>query len=84
MYGEYIKVRNKLLKDLKRFNKEELNNKNIYMNPDFYDTFIKARMYYMLYKQRGLNFIIDYDMKNTKYGFTRRSEMINNINDLII
>jgi hypothetical protein len=54
------------------------------MNPDFYDTFIKARMYYMLYKQRGLNFIIDYDMKNTKYGFTRKSEMINNINDLII
>jgi NADH/NAD ratio-sensing transcriptional regulator Rex len=83
-YGEYVTTRKKLIKELKHFNKKELKNKVVYVSSDFYDMLIKALVYYSFYKDRGVKFIVDYDMNKCEYGFSRKDKIIETINDLII
>jgi len=61
---------------------DDLDTINLYVGSELYDTAIFVVNNYHLYFTPVITFYFDENMNPLEHGFTRKKELVNNINDL--
>ncbi len=79
-YSDYIKIRNNIMQTLNILNYKV---SVLYVSKNFYDTFKKVSIYYKyLQRKHSIKIEPDMNMKLYEFGFTKKSELMQTINDL--